>query len=117
MKVFCWDCGPDNWGRRISVFEPVEAQDRNSEMANLSAAQRSWLWCLQTAPCATTVPAINARWEADQLLQAVKSMPDSLTTNDFDGYINRLYDYESLRQLAAQAQSAAIRERATALLR
>lgn len=117
MKVFCWDCGPDNWGRRISVFEPVEAQGRNSEMANLSAAQRSWLWCLQTAPCATTVPAINARWEADQLLQAVKSMPDSLTTNDFDGYINRLYDYESLRQLAAQAQSAAIRERATALLR
>ena len=64
MKVFCWDCGPDHWDRRISVFEPTQPEERRSSIPALNAAQRSLLWCLQSAPCATTVPSVNAFWEA-----------------------------------------------------
>lgn len=117
MKVFCWDCGPDNWGRRISVFEPVSDESLTFEIGELNAAQRSWQWCVQTAPCATTVPAINARWEADQLLQAVQAMTSTTNSDDFERYANRLYDNQSLSLLAAQARSRPIRERAAALLK
>lgn len=117
MKVFCWDCGPDNWGRRISVFEPIEEADRHPKLKALNAAQRSWLWCVQNAPCATSVPALNARWEADQLLEAVPSLAADATTSDFDKYINRLYDNQALKELAGRAESAAVRERAAALVR
>jgi aryl-alcohol dehydrogenase-like predicted oxidoreductase len=112
MKVFCWDCGPDHWDKRISVFEPVGAAERTPRPRQLNPAQRSLLWCLQTAPCATTVPSINALWEAEQLLQAVEAVETAASTQDFGSYRDRLYDLEQLEQLAAGAESAAIRDRA-----
>jgi aryl-alcohol dehydrogenase-like predicted oxidoreductase len=115
MKVFCWDCGPDHWDRRISVFEPVEPGERIPQTPQLNAAQRSLLWCLQTAPCATTVPSINALWEAEQLLQAVEAAPEPVRTEDFRAYRDRLDDARQLERMAAGAESAAIRERARGL--
>jgi hypothetical protein len=115
MKVFCWDCGPDHWDRRISVFEPTQPEERRSFTPSLNAAQRSLLWCLQSARCATTVPSINAFWEADQLLQAVAAEAPEIETGDFARYRGRLEDVEQLGLMAAHAESAAIRERARAL--
>jgi aryl-alcohol dehydrogenase-like predicted oxidoreductase len=115
MKVFCWDCGPDHWDRRISVFEPIQAGERESPTPVLNAAQRSLLWCLQSAPCATTVPSINALWEAEQLLQAVEAAAPEVATGDFARYRERLDDAEQLALIAAGAESAAIRARARAL--
>lgn len=115
MKVFCWDCGPDNWDKRISVFEPTDAEQRLPKTEELNPAQRSLLWCLQNAPCATTVPAINALWEAEQLIQAVETLDDVPPVNDFALYRDRLYDADQLEQLATLAESAAIRERAHGL--
>lgn len=121
MKVFCWDCGPDNWGRRISVFEPLENEERQSQTNQLNAAQRSWLWCVQNAPCHTTVPSINALWEADQLIQVAQSLSTTAQNesldSDFDKYVNRLYQKQSLTDLSQNAESVAVRERAAALLR
>ncbi len=116
MKVFCWDCGPDNWDKRISVFEPVAEELRQPQTASLNAAQRSLLWCLQTAPCATTVPAINALWEAEQLIQAVETNTSPVSIEDFTNYQNRLYNLDDLSQLSRYAESAAIRERAGGLV-
>jgi len=115
MKVFCWDCGPDNWDKRISVFEPVAPEGREPHTSSLNAAQRSLLWCLQTGPFATTVPSINATWEAEQLLQAVETLNTPASISDFPGYRERLYDADELKQMAAQAESAAVRERAAGL--
>jgi aryl-alcohol dehydrogenase-like predicted oxidoreductase len=115
MKVFCWDCGPDNWDKRISVFEPIEPEQRLPKAQPLNAAQRSLLWCLQTAPCATTVPSINALWEAEQLLQAVETPGDTIPISDFTLFRNRLYDADQLGRIATQAESAIIRERAHGL--
>jgi aryl-alcohol dehydrogenase-like predicted oxidoreductase len=115
MKVFCWDCGPDHWDRRISVFEPIRAEERVPRTTQLNAAQRSLLWCLQSAPCATTVPSINAMWEAEQLLQAIETAEPEIATDDFAVYRDRLDRAEQLSLMAAGAESAAIRERARAL--
>lgn len=115
MKAFCWDCGPDHWDKRISVFEPIGMEDRAPRTQLLNAAQRSLLWCLQTAPCATTVPSINALWEAEQLLQAVEVVEAAASTQDFGSYRDRLYDREQLERLATGAGSAAIRDRARLL--
>lgn len=117
MKVFCWDCGPDNWGRRISVFEPVPPHSETAQThGELNAAQRSLLWCFNSAPFATSVPSINAPWEAEQLLQAVgKTATQTDLTAEFGSYRDRLYDPVALAQLAKGAESMIIRERAAAL--
>jgi aryl-alcohol dehydrogenase-like predicted oxidoreductase len=115
MKSLCWDCGYEDWGRRISVFEPLEAGGRASQTEELNAAQRSLLWCLES--CDTSVPSINAMWEADQLIQAINADEAHIETGDFADYRDRLHDRASLQQLASHAESAAIRQRAAALLR
>jgi aryl-alcohol dehydrogenase-like predicted oxidoreductase len=115
MKVFCWDCGPEHWDRRISVFEPLQPEERESPAPALNAAQRSLLWCLQTAPCATTVPSINAMWEAEQLLQAVEAETPNVETTDFAFYRDRLDNPEQLGLMSTQAESAAVRDRARLL--
>jgi aryl-alcohol dehydrogenase-like predicted oxidoreductase len=116
MKVLCWDCGPDAWDRRISVFDPVRPEDRLPHPAELTPAQRSLQWCLETAPCATTVPSINAEWEAEQLIQAVEALDPSPATHDFPLWRDRLDEPDSLRELAAGAESHAVRGRARRLL-
>jgi aryl-alcohol dehydrogenase-like predicted oxidoreductase len=114
MKCLCWDCGYEDWGRRISVFEPIEAVGREPHLENLNAAQRSLLWCLKSTD--TSVPSINAMWEAEQLIQAVNTQDAVIETADFPDYLDRLFNTESLTQLAERAESAAIRQRASALL-
>ncbi|RYG72912.1 aldo/keto reductase [bacterium] len=114
MKALCWDCGYGDWGRRISVFEPIEAAGREPRLENLNAAQRSLLWCLQSTH--TSVPSINAMWEAEQLIQAVNAGEAAIETDDFPDYLDRLHNAESLGALAEHAESAAIRQRAAALL-
>lgn len=114
MKCLCWDCGYGDWGRRISVFEPIEAAGREPHLENLNAAQRSLLWCLQSTD--TSVPSINAMWEAEQLLQAVNAQGATIGTEDFPNYLDRLFDAESLTLLAERAESAITRQRAAALL-
>lgn len=116
MKVYCWDCGPGQWSRRISVFEPAGDRGRESVPA-LTAAQRSLLWCLQNAPAAVAVPAINTMWEAEQNVRALAHLGDPVDTSDFEAYAGRLWDAEELRLLAKHAESETIRERAAQLLR
>lgn len=112
MKVLCWDCGPERWDRRISMFEPVEASDRVPRTSRLNAAQQALRWCLETAPCATTVPSINAPWEAEQLLQAVEPSSTPADTSEFPQWVDRLDDLAALEQMATSAESHAIRDRA-----
>lgn len=114
MKVFCWDCGPDNWGRRISVFEPTGAQA--GAVPGLNPAQRAWAWSIRTANCATTVPSINAMWEARELVEAVQHLRGDIAVDGFEDYRDRLYDRQQLGELAGSARSLPIRERARALL-
>lgn len=119
MKVFCWDCGPDQWGRRISVFEPTESEGRSSSANNDSTlpAQESICWVLQHPTIATIVPAMNALWEVEQNLAAVTHLDKPIDTTAFAPFRDRLWDTNELCQLATNAESAAIRERAAALLR
>ena len=116
MKVFCWDCGPDQWGRRISVFEPVTAGARNLHSPEAIAARESLRWALSHPAVAAVVPAMNAMWEVDQNLKAVERLEGPVDTFGFDDYRDRLWEPEQLRRLAQSAESAAIRERAAALL-
>jgi len=117
MKAFCWDCGPDQWGRRISVFEPVEASGRTPAPAAFTAAQESLRWVLQQPGLATTVPAMNAPWEAEQNLRAVADLRRPADVSGFAPYLDRLWGPAQLTALAHSAESAAIRQRAEALLR
>lgn len=118
MKVFCWDCGPDQWGRRISVFEPTDkvgmSADTNTDTA--IAARESIRWVLQTPAISTIVPAMNAFWEVEQNLAAVSDLSTPADTAVFAPYRDRLWDTAALQDLSEHAESAAIRERANALL-
>jgi hypothetical protein len=116
MKVFCWDCGPDQWGRRISVFEPVEAGDRAPSTAASVPAQECLKWVLQHPAVSVAVPAMNAMWEVDQNLQSVAHLGEVVDTGCFALYQDRLWDAAQLAQLARGAESPTIRERAAALL-
>jgi len=116
MKVFCWDCGPDAWDRRISLFEPLNTEERETLNGELNAAQRSLLWALQTSPASTSVPSINAMWEAKQNLAAIEQIDTPADTCGFERYAGRLDRQEDLALLAKQAESHAIRQRAAALL-
>jgi predicted aldo/keto reductase-like oxidoreductase len=116
MKVFCWDCGPEQWGRRISVFEPVEAGGRAPSTAASVPAQESLKWVLQHPAVSVAVPAMNAMWEVEQNLQAVEHLGEEVDTGCFATYQDRLWDEEQLARLAWCAESSTIRERAAALL-
>jgi aryl-alcohol dehydrogenase-like predicted oxidoreductase len=116
MKVFCWDCGPNQWGRRISVFEPLHGQAPQDAGAELSPAQRSLIWNLQNAPAAVVVPAMNAAWEVEQNIAAIRALDTPVETGGFPGFAERLWLPAELEQLANEAESATIRERARHLL-
>jgi aryl-alcohol dehydrogenase-like predicted oxidoreductase len=115
MKVFCWDCGPGQWGRRISVFEPAGTPSEGDQARGLTAAQRSLVWNLTNSPCAVVVPAMNSLWEAQENLRALALMDQEIDTQDFPAYAERLWTDAELRALAASADSATIRARARAL--
>ncbi len=112
MKLFCWDCGPGSWDKRISVFEPV---DRVENDQSLTPAQRHLLWCIRNSPCDVFVPAMNSMREAEQNIQALKSMDAEVGTDDFEKYGVRLWDREEIKKLALHAESETIRVRAAVL--
>lgn len=113
MKVCCWDCGPDQWGRRISVFEPAADVDEGARAEAVAASLR---WALRHPAVATIVPAMNATWEADANLAAVARLDEPVDETQWSPWRDRLWDRVSLAGLAVGAESAAIRERAAALL-
>jgi predicted aldo/keto reductase-like oxidoreductase len=115
MKVFCWDCGPDQWGRRISVFEPLGEDGGPAEF--IAPAQESLRRTLRNPAVATMVPAMNAMWEVERNLQAVTGAAASASDDVFAPYRDRLWDRDRLTDLSLQAESETIRERAKALIR
>jgi len=116
MKLFCWDCGPASWERRISVFEPLSDVGRKMSWPSLTPAQRHLLWCIQNSPCDVVVPSMNSMREANENLQAVKSLDAKVGSDDFEEYSLRLWNKEEIRKLALHAESRTIRERAEILL-
>jgi len=116
MKLFCWDCSPGFWDRRISVFEPVNREHRTENEPSLTPAQRHLLWCIQNSPCDVFVPAMNSMWEVEQNIQALRSMGIKVGTDDFERYRVRLWNEKEIKKLALHAESKTIRERAEILL-
>jgi len=117
MKLFCWDCGPDSWERRISVFEPVDRGHRTEKELSLMPAQRHLLWCIQNSPCDVFVPSMNSMWEAKQNIQALRSKDVKVGTDDFQEYGLRLWNKKEIKKMALYAGSKTIRERAEILLK
>lgn len=116
MKLFCWDCGPSHWDRRISVFEPVNDEDRGPGGPRLNASQRHLLWTIQNSPCDVVVPSVNSMWEAEQNVGALKQIHGGAGTEGFEGFGRRLWDKKEIRRLALYAESRTVRERAEILL-
>ena len=116
MKVFCWDCGPGQWGRRISVFEPVTEAGRTPNPTEPTPPRESLRWSLSHPAVAVAVPAMNALWEVEQNLRAVKDLSGAAPTEQLDPYRDRLWDPAQLEELARCAESRTIRERAEALV-
>ncbi|HEY3280637.1 MAG TPA: aldo/keto reductase [Armatimonadota bacterium] len=116
MKVFCWDCGPDQWGRRISVFDPLVPEGRIPNPGTPTAAENSLRWVLRHPAVSAVVPAMNAMWEVEQNLLSISRLEETVDESLFAPYRDRLWEHESLRQLSHHAESACIRDRAAALL-
>jgi aryl-alcohol dehydrogenase-like predicted oxidoreductase len=117
MKVFCWDCGPNQWDRRISVFEPAGNGGRDESSSDLTPAQKSLIWTFRNSPAAVAVPAINASWEADECLDAIAHLDIPVDVSEFGHYADRLWREGDLASLAEGAESKAIRDRARSLIR
>lgn len=113
MKVFCWDCGPGQWQRRISVFEPVSNDERSLA---LMPSQRSLIWTLQNSPSTVVVTAINTMREVEQNLHAIDHLEEIIDTSDFKLYLDRLWSKDKLSLIAEHAESKTIRDRAKILL-
>jgi aryl-alcohol dehydrogenase-like predicted oxidoreductase len=117
MKVFCWDCGPGQWDRRISVFEPIRDEDRAGNISPVIPAQKSLLWSIRNSPAAVAVPAMNAMWEAKQNIQALSLMDTEFDTDDFAGFKDRLWDEREIRNISKYSESETIRQRASSLFK
>lgn len=115
MKVFCWDCGPCQWDRRISVFERNVGISASVDI-DITPAQRNLLWCIRSSPCSVVVPAMNTMREAKENVDALRFINSHFDTADFETYANRLWDKRAIEQLALYAESGTIRERAKILL-
>jgi predicted aldo/keto reductase-like oxidoreductase len=113
MKIFCWDT---EWGRRISVFEPVDHGNRMQSDLSLTPAQRHLLWCIQNSACDVIVPSMNTLREAEENIHVFRSMHMKVETDDFEKYGRRLWEKRELKKLALHAESKTIRERADAVL-
>ncbi len=117
MKLFCWDCGPSNWDKRISVFEPVMQENPVEDNLRLSPAQRHLLWCIRNSPCDVVVPAMNTMREAEENIRALSSIDINVGTDGFENYGGRLWDRAEIRKVALYAESKTIRERAGLILK
>lgn len=117
MKIFCWDCAPLQWGRRISVFEPVAGESPTEDSLSLTPAQRHLLWCIQNSTCDVVIPSMNTMREAEENIQAVRSIGVKAGTDDFEKYSRRLWKKKEIKKLALYAESKTIREMAEVLLR
>lgn len=115
MKVFSWDCGPHQWDRQISVFEPAAGNHAQGHIT-MTPAQRNLLWCIRHSPCSVVVPAMNTMREAVENVDALRFINTDFDTADFEKYGNRLWDKTEIEQLALLAESGTIRERAKNLL-
>jgi predicted aldo/keto reductase-like oxidoreductase len=116
MKMFCWDCCPTQWNKRISVFEPVSGEKRTGNDLSLTPAQRHILWCIQNSHCDVVVPAMNSMEEANENIRALRSIDSKVGTDDFEEYRERLWNKKELKRLASHAKSAVIREQARLIL-
>jgi aryl-alcohol dehydrogenase-like predicted oxidoreductase len=117
MKIFYWDCGPPQWERRISVFEPAGRENRTKNNLSLTPAQRHLLWCIHNSPCDVVVPAMNTMREAKENIQGLRSIGVKVDTDEFEVYGRRLWNKMDLKRLALYAESKTIRERAEVLWR
>ncbi len=116
MKLFCWDCGPSQWDKKISVFEPLNNECLVEGNPPLTPAQRHLLWCIQNSPCDVVVPSMNTMREIEENIQAFRAMDTKVRTDDFEKYGRRLWERRELKKLALHAESRAIRETAEMLL-
>ena len=116
MKLFCWDCGPGQWGRRISVFEPINHGSQRKGDLSLTPSQRHLLWCIQNSPCDVVVPSMNTVREAEENIRALRSLDMKVEVDDFEKYSRRLWKKREIKRLALRAESRTIRERAEFLL-
>ncbi len=116
MKIFCWDCYPSQWERRISVFEPLSCESCVEDNSSLTPAQRNILWCIQNSACDVIVPSMNTMHEVEENIRALKSIDADVVTEDFEKYSGRLWDKKEIKTLALYAESKIIRERAEFLL-
>ena len=116
MKIFCWDCFPSKWERRISVFQPLSSESRMEDKSSLTPAQRNILWCIQNSPCDVIVPSMNTMREVKENIQALKSIDAEVATDDFEKYSGRLWNRKEIKSLARHAESKIIRDRAIFLL-
>jgi aryl-alcohol dehydrogenase-like predicted oxidoreductase len=117
MKVFCWDCGPGQWDRRISVFEPIRDKDRIDNVSSMIPSQKSLIWSLMNSPASVAVPAMNIMWEAKQNIQALNLIDAEFDIDDFAIFKDRLWDEKEIRNISQYAESEAIRQRARSLLK
>lgn len=117
MKLFCWDCGPSQWERRISVFEPVNHEQPVQDNPVLTTAQRHLLWCIHNSSCDVVVPSMNTMQEAEENIRALRSVDVKVDTEDFETYGERLWNKEEIKKLALYAESKTIRERAEFILK
>ncbi len=116
MKIFCWDCDPSQWERRISVFEPIAGQNRIEDSSSPTPAQRNILWCVQNSRCDVVVPSMNTMREVEENIEALKWIDMKVSTDNFEKYGNRLWDKKEIKMLAMYAENKVIRERAESLL-
>ena len=116
MKIFCWDCCPPKWEKRISVFEPVAVENRIKTSSYLTPAQRNILWCIQNSPCDVIVPSMNTVREVEENIQALRSIGAYVATDDFEKYGCRLWNKKEIKSLARHAENKIIRDRAGFLL-
>jgi predicted aldo/keto reductase-like oxidoreductase len=74
MKVFCWNCGPNEWDKPVGVFKPVPNAYLKANNLSLTPAQQNLLWSVRNSSCDNVVVAMNSLWEVDQNIKALHSI-------------------------------------------
>jgi predicted aldo/keto reductase-like oxidoreductase len=74
MKVFCWNCGLNEWDKPVGVFTRVPDVYHVAPNLSLTPAQQNLLWSIRNSFCDNVVVAMNSLWEVDQNIKALHSM-------------------------------------------